>query len=74
MTENNTETGPGAAGRSQSEVIVGTPAYMAPEQATRAGGTTVSDVYSLGGILYALLTGCPPFRGANPLDTLGHIS
>lgn len=51
---------------------MGTPGYMPPEQATGCWHAVgeVSDVYSLGAILYAMLTGRAPFRAANPLDTM----
>jgi serine/threonine-protein kinase len=63
------------SGQTQSGSILGSPSYTSPEQAEGKNKEIGpgSDVYALGGILYEMMTGRPPFRAASVLDTLQQV-
>ena len=58
----------------QSGAVLGTPAYMAPEQAAGTEATLRSDLFSLGAVLYRITTGQQPFAGPNILATLNNLA
>jgi serine/threonine protein kinase len=63
------------AAASVANAVLGTPLYMAPEQATDQQVTPATDVYALGAVAYHCLTGRPPFTGKTPMQiALRHVS
>jgi eukaryotic-like serine/threonine-protein kinase len=62
-----------APGYTQTGLAIGTPTYMSPEQYAAGELSWSSDQYSLGVVVYEMLTGAPPFTGSGPAIMQGHL-
>ncbi|MBX9963772.1 MAG: serine/threonine protein kinase [Burkholderiales bacterium] len=60
--------------KTQTGMLLGSPKYMSPEQAMGSGVDQRSDIFSLGVVLYEMLTGNPPFAGKDVTQLLYNVS
>ncbi|HZI17914.1 MAG TPA: protein kinase [Pyrinomonadaceae bacterium] len=73
LTERGTADGANLSSQTQPGLLMGTLAYMSPEQAAGDAVDERTDIWSLGIMLYEMMTGSSPLKGANRAETLGAI-
>ena len=73
LTESDSRNDPAVTPLTQAGLILGTPAYLSPEQVRGEPGDKHGDIFAFGCVLYELLAGQPPFSGGSIVDIIASV-